>query len=176
MTSKDQAEKAIQTVKHWLDNNLLSLNVNKTKFVNFALSPRSLPEFKNLKVHNHYCDLNQNCICNYLIKKVTFIKYLGVLIDQNFTWKEHISYVTTKIRKLIYKFYELRHVLSLSTLKMVYYALVETVLSCGWVVWGSATILKKLQVAQKYIIKIMLFKNKRFSTEFLFKESQVLDS
>ena len=133
---------------------------------------------ENLQIHNHDCDLNQNCICNNLIKRVTYIKYLGVLIDQNFTWKEHISYVTTKIRKLIYKFYELRHVLSLSTLKMVYYALVETVLNYGLVVWGSAgvTILNKLQVAQKYIIKIMLFKNKRFSTEFLFKESQVLDS
>ena len=108
---------------------------------------------------------------------MTYIKYLGVLIDQNFTWKEHISYVTTKIRKLIYKFYELRHVLSLSTLKMVYYALVETVLNYGLVVWGSAgvTILNKLQVAQKYIIKIIQFKNKRFSTELLFKESQLLD-
>ena len=46
---------------------------------------------------------------------------------------------------------------------MVYYALVETVLNYGLVVWGSAgvTILNKLQVAQKYIIKIMLFKNKK---------------
>ena len=31
VTAKDQTEKAIQKIKHWLDNSLLSINVNKTK-------------------------------------------------------------------------------------------------------------------------------------------------
>lgn len=105
------------------------------------------------------------------------MKYLGVFIDETFTWKEQVKYVTNKIRKLIFKFYELRNVLSFTSLKSVYMGLVESILSYGIVVWGSAgtTILKKLEVTQKWIIKIILFKNKRYSTQLVYKDSGFLN-
>lgn len=46
-------------------------------------------------------------------------------------------------------------------LKQVYYVLVESVIGYGIIVWGSAAkiIISKFEVAQKWIIKVMLFKN-----------------
>ena len=36
-----------------------------------------------------------------LFDQKTYIKYLGILIDSNLTWKYHISYITPKISKTI---------------------------------------------------------------------------
>ncbi|CAH2001295.1 unnamed protein product [Acanthoscelides obtectus] len=62
------------------------------------------------------------------------------------------------------------------TLKTVYFALTESVINYGFVVWGktSLTTLSKLQVAQKWIIKIMLFKQIRYSSELVFRDSKIL--
>ncbi|CAH1963568.1 unnamed protein product [Acanthoscelides obtectus] len=53
----------------------------------------------------------------------------------------------------------------------------ESVINYGFVVWGntSLTTLSKLQVAQKWIIKIMLFKQKRYSSELVFRDSKILN-
>lgn len=136
-----------------------------------------MPDYQNLHIHDSDCSLVQACTCSNYIERKTSLKYLGIYLDQNFTWKEHLAYVTSKARKLIFKFYELRNILTLSTLKVAYCALVESIINYGIVVWGGAgvTILSKLQVAQKYIIKTMLFKNKRYPTELVFKESELLD-
>ena len=175
-----KAERAITCIKTWMNNSLLSLNVNKTKFITFGLVHKNLPDVQGLRIHHPDCGItneeNCNCKCDNTIKREHSLKYLGILIDENLNWKGHINYVTTKIRKLIYKFYELRHILCKKTLKIVYLSLVESILNYGIVVWGGAckTLLSPLHVAQKYIMKIMLFKNRRYPSEALFRESQIL--
>lgn len=172
-----KAEKAIKELKAWLDGSLLSLNVDKTKFMTFGLTQSALPAFQYLMVHKHDCKMDTaTCECNQRIERRPFLRYLGVLVDETLTWRNQIEYTTTKIRKLIYKFYQLRNILPLGTLKMVYFSLVESIINYGIVVWGNAgrAITSTLFVAQKYIIKIMLFKNKRFPTQQLFRESDLL--
>lgn len=172
-----KAEKAITELKTWLDASLLSLNTDKTKFMTFGLTRSTLPQLQYLRIHRPDCTMDANaCNCSTKIEREPFLKYLGILIDETLTWKNHIEYTTTKIRKLIYKFYQLRHILPLKTLRMVYFSLVESIICYGIVIWGNAggTIMSALYVAQKYIIKIMLFKNKRFPTQELFQESSLL--
>ena len=175
-SAKRTAEMAIHKIKKWLDISLLSLNVEKNKFMAFSFSPRSLPDFQDLRMHNSNCGLGDQCSCDNYIERKVSLKYLGIYIDENFTWKEHLEYITGKIRKLIHKFYELRNILTLNTLKIVYYAVVESVINYGIVVWGNAgsTIMTKLQIAQKWIIKVMLCKNSRYPTELVYKDSQLL--
>lgn len=172
-TTKLRAERALQLIKIWLDGSLLSMNIEKTKFVAFSLSTRSLPDFQTLTLHRSLCRIEYDCACDHYIERKNYIKYLGVLIDETFTWKEQVKSVAIKLRKLIYKFYELKNILSLHSLKSVYGALVESILSYGIVVWGGAgvTILKKLEIAQKWVIKIILNKNKRYPTELVYKDS-----
>ena len=35
-----------------------------------------------------------------LIKEVNYTKFLGLYIDENFSWKYHISHVTMKMSKM----------------------------------------------------------------------------
>lgn len=173
----NKAEEAITKIKNWLDHSLLSLNIEKTKFMAFNLKGNTPSPITEIKIHSENCNLNRNtCKCKDKIEKTHCIKYLGVFLDENLNWKRHIEYVTNKVRKVIHKFYELRHVLPRNTLKMVYYSLVESTLNYGLVVWGGAckTFLTAPFIAQKYIIKIMLFKDRRFSTELLFQECGLL--
>ena len=175
-STKDIAEKTLHKIKKWLDDSLLSLNIEKTKFVSFSLSNCTLPGFQFIKLHNNNCKLELECACDKFIERKSCIKYLGVYIDEQLSWKEHIKYVTNKIRKVIYKFRELRNILTFNSLKAVYYALVESITNYGIVVWGSAgvTEINKIQIAQKWLIKIMMFKKKRYPTELVYKESGFL--
>lgn len=172
-----KAENTLQKLKNWLDDSLLSLNVEKTNFVAFALSARNLPNLESIKIHESKCNRNRQCKCGMAIKRKTSLKYLGVILDEKLTWKEHVEYVTTKLRKLIYKFYELRNMVPFKTLKTIYHALAESLLNYGLVVWGAAgsIILTKLQVTQKWIIKIMLFKKRRYPSDRVYNESKILN-
>lgn len=174
---KTKSELAMFKVKKWLDNSLLSLNTDKTKFVAFSLMSRNLPTFQNITLHSYNCNLNDLCQCDQLIERTKNVKYLGIMMDENLSWKDHIMYITNKIRKLIYKFYELRNIFTFKMLKIIYQSLVESIICYGLVVWGSAgkMVLKKLEIAQKAILKIILFKKKRYPSILVYKDSQTLN-
>ena len=78
----------LSNISHWFNSNKLSLNVDKTKFTLFQKVrqrdniPLVLPTLK---------------INNTLIKRVDHIKFLGVLFDENLTWKNHINLIENKI-------------------------------------------------------------------------------
>jgi hypothetical protein len=44
-----------------------------------------------------------------LLESKTFIKYLGILLDSNLSWKAHIDYISLKISKTIGIISRLRH-------------------------------------------------------------------
>ncbi|CAG9773461.1 unnamed protein product [Ceutorhynchus assimilis] len=60
---------------------------------------------------------------------------------------------------------------------MVYYSLAESVLNYGILCWGSAceSVLLPLKIAQKYVLKILLFKPKMYSTDLLFSQTEFLN-
>ena len=55
----------------------------------------------------------------------TSIRYLGVHIDYNISWKTHIINISKKIKRSIGILSKLRYFLSTKTLLSLYYALVE---------------------------------------------------
>ena len=78
--------------KEWFLANKLSLNVGKTKFSLFHKSGKkySIPShLPTLKINNHD------------IERINTMKFLGVLLDDNLSWKEHIKYLENKIAKNI---------------------------------------------------------------------------
>jgi hypothetical protein len=59
-----------------------------------------------------------------VLKSVKYTKYLGVLIDSELAWKEHIDPLHKKLLKFSGVFYRLRHILPYEVLKMIYVAFV----------------------------------------------------
>ena len=94
-----------------------------------------------------------------LLERKQCIKYLGVIIDENITWKNHFSFVCSRISRNIGMIFKFRHYLSLQQLKEIHYNLRYPYMSYGILAWGSAykTHIRKIQVKQNPIVRLFLF-------------------
>jgi len=171
---KRQTEDSLTHIKSWLENNKLSLNFTKTNFITFSINKTKQPTFSNLSIHSKDCPKN-TCGCCQLIQKVDKTKYLGLIIDSHLKWEEHINNTKSRLRRTIYIFRKLRDCLHVTSLKNLYYALVQSIIAYGLLAYGAAakTFLNRLEVTQRTILKIMLHKNRLYSTNILFREAKV---
>lgn len=172
----EAAQAGFYKVSRWLSNNLLSLNVEKTKFLTFCIkSPKGL-DHSRYKIFAHNHELNDlNCDCPR-IERSPNIRYLGVILDDKLNFRAHIANLSGRVRKLIYVFKHLRHVAEPLVLKSVYYALCQSLLGYCILTWGgsSKTILINLERAQRAVLKVCTFKPYRFSTKDLYQFCEVL--
>ena len=104
-------------------------------------------------------------------------KHLGVIIDQDFAWKNHISLVLKKIIKFTGLIAKLRHFTNKNNLKLAYYALVYPYLMYGNLVWENTypTRLQKLLNVQKKIVRLINFKSYMDHSEPSFKYLKILN-
>ncbi|KOB75896.1 Uncharacterized protein OBRU01_06467, partial [Operophtera brumata] len=89
-----------------------------------------------IKIHSSMCIPN-TCICEPLTRTHT-IKYLGVHIDENLSFKTHIVSLSGRIRKVIHVMRNLRFVACVDTLRLVYYALCQSLIVYCVTCWGCA--------------------------------------
>ena len=88
----------------WFKANKLSLNVSKTKYTFFhKLNTRDYIPLK----------LPVLCINQVVIKREHSMKFLGVILDENVTWKEHIKLIENKTAKNIGILYKAKFLLTL---------------------------------------------------------------
>lgn len=173
--TREYSEQALSIIMNWLSCNILTLNIDKTVFITFGHRRFSPPESFSLVAHKCSLGLNIHCNCNK-ITRCSSIKYLGVVIDESFTWKNHILTMTSRIRKLAYIFKQLRCSTNIEILKMIYYALVQSILTYCIPAWGGATrsVLLPLERAQRCILKVMIYKPIHFPTAELYMMCKVL--
>ncbi len=107
-------ERELEILKFWFDVNKLSLNTKKTKLMVFG-NKRVIDVDIKLK------------ICDEEIERVFATKFLGVMIDDKITWKQHIEYIKGKISKTTAILFKSKDVLSCKAL----YIVCLTVWSCG---------------------------------------------
>ena len=89
-----------------------------------------------------------------------YVKYLGVLIDENLSWKYHIAHIASKISKTIGIIASLRHFVPLNTLHHIYISLIQPYLLYGIVAWGAAAKTyngNKIFILQKRALRLMFF-------------------
>ena len=58
-----KAEIAFSKIRCWLDLSLLSLNLEKTKLITFALTSKTLPPVRSLRVHLSNCLVDESGAC-----------------------------------------------------------------------------------------------------------------
>jgi hypothetical protein len=171
------AESDMCIINEWFFKHNLRLNPNKTKFITFTQDKRTQPIISEIKIHKLCCiakNKNDSCI---LIKKIDNIKYLGVVFDQYMKWDIQIKNLIIKMRKLNHFYINAKKVLDKSMLRMVYFAMTQSILQYGITAWGGLGIVayNKLQTAQKSIIKIILNKPITYPSNELFKEMNVFN-
>ena len=118
-------------VYNWLIANKLSLDIKKSNFVIFRPRQKKLNHQVNLKVSDHHNNSFISLECK------NYVKYLGVLIDENLSWKYHIAHIASKISKTIGIIASLRHFVPLNTLHHIHVSLIQPYLLYGIVAWGE---------------------------------------
>ena len=92
-------------------------------------------------------------------ERKSYIKYLGVIIDDSMSWKHHITYICSCISRNTEIMSKLRPYLSVKQLKQVYYNIIYPYISYAIMARGSTykSNLEKVQVKQNHIIRMIFF-------------------
>jgi hypothetical protein len=122
----------------WLRANRLSLNIAKTHFMIFGLKNKAIAENINITIGGSKLEI------------VTSTKFLGIILDSNLNFKQHISSTTKKIAKSIGIISIARRNLNQKTLLQLYFSFVYPYLSYCVLTWGNspATTLWPLQITK----------------------------
>ncbi|XP_065645688.1 uncharacterized protein LOC136076146 [Hydra vulgaris] len=135
-------------VNDWIICNKLSLNVLKTKFLLFHKPSKS--DHLPLKLPNLFMN-------NSVIKRESNVNFLGIILDENISWKSHIKSIENKISKNISVLYRVKPFLNIKSLKIIYFSFIHSYLSYCNIAWGSSNYgkLKKIYSKQKIACKII---------------------
>ena len=115
----------VNTFVDWCKNNFLILNVEKTKemVIDFRKHKTTIPE-----IH----------INDKVVERVESFKYLGVVVDNELSWKGNAENVIKKLKPRIYCLRKLKtfHIDS-KLLQMFYTSMVSSVITYGICCWGG---------------------------------------
>ncbi len=115
-------------LKEWLNVNKLSLNVAKTEFMVIG-SRQRLATFDDREINVF--------VGNDQIERVNSSKSVGLITDENLTWKSHIDEISNKISATISALKRIGSYISQDTAGRVYQGLIEPYFSYCASVWDS---------------------------------------
>ena len=149
-------------VLDWLLANKLIINLTKTHTMLFT----NKKEERRITIRAHNTILEQKSQC----------KFLGIIVDEEITWKNHINYIASKISKTIAILRLLKYTFPKHILKTLYMSLIQPYLNYCNIIWGAAdkTILEPLIILQKKAIRIINRVHYLEHTEPLFTNMKIL--
>lgn len=133
-------------INRWLQANKLTLNTSKSTYM-IMCSPKK-------KFNTDTCDLFIN---DNAITLTDETKFLGIIIDNNFTWIKHVNYVASKISKGVGILARAKHLLYANSLRILYESLIKPYFTYCLPIWGGTyeTHFNKLNLLQKKIVRII---------------------
>ena len=148
-------------VSEWLKANKLSLNIKKLNFVIFRPRQKNMPFTPRIRI----LDSVTNTYANLEMKD--YVKYLGLMIDSNLSWKYHIESICHKISKSIGIIAKIRHYVPRRVLLSVYNSLIVPYLTYGICAWGNCPL-----TFQKRALGLIYFcKSKEHTVPFFLKSN-----
>jgi len=154
----------LECLTEWFRSNKLSLNISKTHYVLFELTPSQIPRDINIKINNQ------------IIDKKTCVKFLGMYIDSKLDWHEHIKFIRNKLNSSIFAMKRVKYILSSNHLLTLYYSLIYPYLDYGISLWGTThkTYTNQIKVMQKKSIRIISNAKYNDHSDPIFKELKLL--
>ena len=167
-TLKKAVNAEVKLLYDWLITNKLTLNFTKTNYMLISnINKLSVKDRKKFRV----------TIGKYTIHEVEQTKYLGVILDNKLSWKEHIEYLITKLSQAAGVIYKLRKYLPYHAKMLIYDSLAASYLRYSISAWGNTTqsLLARLKSAQNKIIRYMTFSPPMSNVEDKYKSLKILD-
>jgi hypothetical protein len=122
---KDDINDIIDDINDWFKSNSLSLNFDKTYFVQFR--PKNRYE-TNLKIT---CG-------NKLIKESKNNKFLGLNVGSSLSWRDHIEQMMFKRGRARSAVRYVKRFMSQDTLRTIYFSYFHSILSCAIIFWCNS--------------------------------------
>ena len=113
----------LKKVNTWLQLNKLSLNTDKSKFMLFH-KKRTPPEI-NISINNSD------------IERVSQFTFLGIVLDETLSWKNHITMITNKLSRIKGVLHRLKSIFPKNILLTIYKSLFMPHINYGSLVWGN---------------------------------------
>lgn len=139
------ANEELVRIDQWLSCNKLSLNLDKTVYM----------------LHSNKSLANNSClkIRNVEIKRVNQTKFLGIIVDDKLTFKNHIDQVVKKISRSCGILRKVSQFVPHYVIKKLYLSIVYPHLTYGIEAWGSSgkTSLDRVINVQNKCIKLVNF-------------------
>ena len=156
--------KELKLVKKWLDANKLALNVDKTNFIIFRSPKHSLERTISIKIGREH------------VNQAKYVKFLGILLDENLNWRYHLSELSKKLARTCGIFFKIRHLLPTNVFISLYYSLFASFLQYGIIVLGLAynTHTNPIYLLQKKVVRPIVFKNFTSPSTPIFSELKIL--
>ena len=159
----------LEKIGDWFKANKLSLNNKKTKYTLFYKNsikddlPLKLPDLK---------------IANNEIERKQAIKFLGVMLDENVNWQEHIRTLEIKIAKNIGLLYRAKYLLNESSVKCIYFAYIHSYLNYANITWATTyrTKLKAIYLLQKRAVRLVFNENNMTHSRPLLRSLNALNA
>ena len=154
----------MKQVDIWLQANGLVINQEKTHYMVFHRA--------RIKTNSNEISIRDN-----IIPRVSSTKFLGLIIDDQLKWLEHIQYIKNKVSKSVGILCKVQHYLDRQTLHNLYYTFVYPYLIYGVEIWGNAcnAYIDPLIKLQKKCLRIITFSNYLAHTEPLFQKLEILN-
>ena len=119
-----KANDTLNLIYNWLNANKLCLNIEKSSFL--IITNKKQPIFTDIGING------------IPIHRVRKCKILGVLLDDQLKFTNHIQYVANKIARISYVLHQLNSFIPNRTLKTIYHALAYPHLNYASIVWRNA--------------------------------------
>ena len=147
----------LDKISIWLLANKLCINLLKSNYMIFC--PRQHKYSQSIPLVLNGVNLNP----------VTNTKFLGVIIDENLTWKKHVSEISTKLSRTIGILNRLKVFIPRDILVILYNSFVLPYLNYSVLTWFSSSVnCDKLFLLQKRAVRIIVNAGYRDHTANLF--------
>ena len=133
-----------KNLESWVNCNRLAFNLKKTHYMIFASRKVDDLGFKPK-------------LCDFEISRKNTARFLGVIINENLTWNDHILAIKAKMSRYVGILYKLKKFLPLSALKNIFHSFVQSHLNYCSLVWGLGckSSIERLFVEQKKAIRAL---------------------
>lgn len=152
---------AINNVTTVCNNLKLKLNTKKTTHIHFTPN-------NNHQNEDDWADLN--------VETEESTKFLGVIVDKNLTWQQHIDYLRKKLASAHYAIRRIRTITNEETSIIAYHSLFASHLRYGIAAWGStaAANMEKILILQKNTLRTICRKHYLEHCKPLFVQLKIL--
>jgi hypothetical protein len=140
---------------------ILELKKKKTQYVQFTT--------KNTSVNEISIGYN-----NMFISNTSNTKFLGLVITNSLSWKDHITQLLPKLSKACYVLRCIRPFISQDALKSIYYSYFHFLITYGIIFWSNSSHSSHIFWLQKKAVRIIMGSRPRDSCKELFKHLRIL--